>query len=291
MNYREARYKIQAPSLCYCTSSIIQKFVIRRIQDTGYKMKKILIIEDNRSIRENLIDVLETNNFQVFAASNGKEGIKLVSTINNPDLILCDIMMPEFDGYDVKAKLLENEHDALIPFIYLTAKSEVSDVRKGMILGADDYIVKPFDNRELVDSINTRLSKNEKIAKMFNSLPIKKEKKIVTEKERILLTVNNQPKFIVLSEIVSIKADANYSWIHTICGEKFIVRKLLKDWEKFLPEKYFIRIHQSYIINLTHIENVEKLSNRSFIIRMKNIKNPLPVSQRCTSKIKSRFSI
>jgi len=254
------------------------------------QMKKILVIEDNRSIRENLIDVLETNNFQVFAASNGKEGINLVSAIK-PDLILCDIMMYGLDGYEVKSKLLKNESNALIPFIYLTAKSEVSDVRKGMILGADDYIVKPFDNKELIASINTRLNKSDKVAELINSAAVKEKQKFADSKERILVTVNNQPKFLILSDIISIKADANYSWVSTIKENKFIVRKLIKEWDQFLPGKDFLRIHQSHIINLNHIEKIERLSNRSFIIRMKNMKNPLPVSQRYTSVIKSKFSI
>jgi len=253
-------------------------------------MRKILIIEDNRSVRENLIDLLETNNFKVFSASNGSEGINLAAEIN-PDLILCDIMMPGIDGYEVKSELLEDEHSSLIPFVYLTAKSEISDIRKGMILGADDYITKPFDNKDLIASINARLNKSEKIAKMMGSTRLKEKKEIRNSKYRILVTVNNQPKLLVLSDIIAIKADANYTWIYTVNENKFIVRKLLKEWQEFLPEEDFLRVHQSYIINLNYIKKIEKLSNRSYIIRMQNMKNLLPVSQRYTSIIKSKFSI
>ena len=253
-------------------------------------MKKILIIEDNNSIRDNLTDLLETNNFQVFAALNGKEGINLVAAIK-PDLILCDIMMYGLNGYEVKSELQKNKSDALIPFIFLTAKSEIRDVRKGMILGADDYIVKPFDNKELIDSINTRLEKSEKIAKLINSTPVNEKNELKNIKDRVLLTVNNQPKFLILSDIVSIQADANYSWIFTVTEKKFIVRKIIKEWEEFLPKKDFLRIHQSHIININHIEKIEKLSNRAFNIRMRKIKDALPVSQRYTSVIKSKVSI
>ena len=253
-------------------------------------MVKIIVIDDNQSIRENLIDVLETNGFAVFAASNGKEGISLIKTII-PDLILCDIMMPEVDGYEVKSQLLKDEQIAFIPFIFLSALSETRERRKGMILGADDYIIKPFDNQELVESINVRLKKSEKIKKLTKLKESKENEQVINFKDRILITVNSQPKLITVSDIISIKADANYSWISTINENKSITRKLLKEWEKFLPKKDFLRIHQSYIINLNYIEKIEKLSNRSFIIKMKNVKNPLPVSQRYTSEIKSKFSI
>lgn len=253
-------------------------------------MKKVLVIEDNRSIRENIIDVLETNNFQVFATADGNEVIKMCKTIA-PDVILCDIMMPGLDGYEIKAKLNKNNEDDLIPFIYLSAKSEVRDVRKGMIIGADDYIVKPFDNKELIASINARINKREKITEIIEAAKTRVKNNASESKDRILLTVNNQPKFLILSDIISIKADANYTWINIINEDKFIVRKLLKEWEEFLPYKDFLRIHQSYIVNLNYIEKIEKLTNRSFIIRMKNMKNPLPVSQRYTSIIKSKFTI
>ena len=104
-------------------------------------MEKILIIEDNENIRENTAEILDMTNYKVFSAENGKIGVE-VALQENPDLILCDIMMPVLDGYSVLHMLRKNGSTRNTPFIFLTAKSEHDDFRKGMELGADDYIMK-----------------------------------------------------------------------------------------------------------------------------------------------------
>jgi len=123
--------------------------------------KKALIIEDNNDIRENVVEILELAGYTVFAADNGKTGVDL-AVKNLPDIILCDIMMPELDGYGVLYMLNKNPQMASIPFIFLTAKAERLDLRKGMEMGADDYLTKPFDDMELLNAIETRLNKKEK---------------------------------------------------------------------------------------------------------------------------------
>ena len=122
--------------------------------------KKVLIIEDNNDIRDNIIEILELANYQVQGAKNGKEGVDL-ATKNVPDIILCDIMMPELDGYGVLYMLNKNPETSNIPFIFLTAKAERVDLRKGMEMGADDYLTKPFDDMELLNAIESRLKKKE----------------------------------------------------------------------------------------------------------------------------------
>jgi len=129
-------------------------------------MKKILVIEDNLEVRSNLKDILELSDFQVVVAENGLEGVAKAKT-ENPDLILCDIMMPELDGHGTLKILSQNTNTASIPFIFLTAKAEKEDFRKGMELGADDYIVKPFKSMELLEAINRRLEKSKKIQEIF----------------------------------------------------------------------------------------------------------------------------
>lgn len=122
---------------------------------------RIQIIEDNDDIRESIVEILELANYEVIAASNGKTGIELVNQ-HLPDLILCDIMMPELDGYGVLYLLGKNPLTASIPFIFLTAKAERIDVRKGMEMGADDYLTKPFDDMELLNAVESRLNKKNK---------------------------------------------------------------------------------------------------------------------------------
>jgi len=122
--------------------------------------KKVLVIEDNNDIRENVVEILQLADFTVFEAVNGKIGVELALK-HLPDIILCDIMMPELDGYGVLYLLSKNPEAAAIPFIFLTAKAEKVDLRKGMEMGADDYLTKPFDDIELLNAIESRLKKKE----------------------------------------------------------------------------------------------------------------------------------
>lgn len=121
-------------------------------------MKKILLIEDNDDIRNNTAEILELSNYEVFTAENGKAGIEQALK-HIPDLIICDVMMPVLDGFGVLHSLQKNKSVKNIPFIFLTAKTERSDIRKGMELGADDYITKPFTGTELLNAVDSRIKK------------------------------------------------------------------------------------------------------------------------------------
>lgn len=123
-------------------------------------MKTILLIEDNTEVRENTAEILELANYKVLQAENGKLGVEM-ATSQIIDLIICDIMMPVLDGYGVIHLLSKNIKTASVPFIFLTAKSERGDFRKGMEMGADDYITKPFDDIELLKAVEGRLKKAE----------------------------------------------------------------------------------------------------------------------------------
>jgi CRP-like cAMP-binding protein/CheY-like chemotaxis protein len=123
-------------------------------------MKKILLIEDNDDVRENTAEILELSNYEVIVAENGKTGVEKALQYL-PDLIICDIMMPVLDGYGVLHAIHKNDTVKNTPFIFLTAKTERSDLRKGMELGADDYITKPFSGTELLNAVDSRLKKVE----------------------------------------------------------------------------------------------------------------------------------
>ena len=122
------------------------------------RLKKILLIEDDTVLRENTAELLELSNYEVRTAANGKKGVQLAMEYL-PDVIVCDIMMPELDGYGVLETLAEKNGTKRIPFIFLSAKTERKDVRKGMELGADDYLTKPFEEAELLGAIESRLAK------------------------------------------------------------------------------------------------------------------------------------
>ena len=131
-------------------------------------MKTILIIEDNQDVRENTAEILELANYDIQTAEDGVIGVKKARQYK-PDIILCDIMMPKLDGYGVLETLSLDKSTRGIPFIFLTAKTEKRDVRKGMNLGADDYLTKPFEEDELLSAIESRLAKAEILTKAIAS--------------------------------------------------------------------------------------------------------------------------
>jgi DNA-binding response OmpR family regulator len=130
--------------------------------------KRVLVIDDNTDIRENTAEILELAGYKTFTAENGKKGVE-VAIRENPSVIVCDIMMPELDGYGVLHLLRKNPETQNIPFIFLTAKTERSDFRKGMEMGADDYITKPFEDIELLNAVEMRLKKSEILNQNYNA--------------------------------------------------------------------------------------------------------------------------
>lgn len=184
-------------------------------------MKKIIVIEDNLEIRENLSEILELSGYDVVQAENGKSGVQKIKE-SKPDLILCDVMMPELDGFGV-LKIIQKIPDLKhTPFMFLTAKAEKTDFRKGMGLGADDYITKPYDDVELLEAVEMRLKKSENISFVDPNSNIKTlydESKgkielnnLVSEKEirkygskEIIFEVGQYPKWIYYLEKGKIK--------------------------------------------------------------------------------------
>ncbi|MFC5409093.1 response regulator [Larkinella bovis] len=119
---------------------------------------KILYIEDEIHIRDNIADILRAYGYEVATVANGQEGIRQ-AMITPPDLILCDIRMPEMDGYQVLEAIRSNRSLTMIPFIFLTARTEELDIRRGMVAGADDYLKKPFAIESLLQTIKSRLQR------------------------------------------------------------------------------------------------------------------------------------
>ena len=128
--------------------------------------RTILIIDDHNEIRENTAELLSFGGYKTLTAENGKKGVEMALR-EKPDLIVCDIMMPELDGYGVLHLLRKNPETEDIPLIFLTAKAERSDLRKGMEMGADDYVTKPFEEIELMNAIESRLKKYDVLHKKY----------------------------------------------------------------------------------------------------------------------------
>jgi DNA-binding response OmpR family regulator len=145
---------------------------------------KVLLIEDDVSLRGNTAEILELSGYEVIMASNGKMGVEK-AVQQHPDIIICDIMMPELDGYGVLELLSKNENTKSIPFIFLSAKTDRKDVRLGMNLGADDYITKPFSEEDLIMAIESRLAKSA----------------ILKENQNILEKVKNNDEIKTLNDL------------------------------------------------------------------------------------------
>lgn len=156
-------------SLVTFRSSASGMFALSMIE-TIIQMKKILLIEDNADIRENTTEILELANYKVVTAADGKSGVESAFK-NKPDLIICDIMMPGLDGYGVLHLLLKKKETRDTPFIFLSAKTDRTDIRKGMDLGADDYITKPFVATELLNAVESRFKRASLLRSENNNLP------------------------------------------------------------------------------------------------------------------------
>jgi DNA-binding response OmpR family regulator len=131
-------------------------------------MRRLLVIDDHDDIRENIAEILSLAGYEAQTAENGKKGVEKALK-EPPDLVICDIMMPELDGYGVLHLLRKNPSTENIPFIFLTARTERGDFRKGMEMGADDYITKPFDDIELLNAIEIRLKKYDILQAKYSS--------------------------------------------------------------------------------------------------------------------------
>lgn len=122
--------------------------------------KRVLLIEDDKTVRENTAEILDLSDYTVFTARDGEEGVALAKE-KLPDIIVCDVMMPKLDGYGVLAQLAEDDNTVEIPFIFLSAKTDHKDIRRGMDLGADDYLTKPYEEEDLINAIESRIAKTE----------------------------------------------------------------------------------------------------------------------------------
>ena len=248
-------------------------------------MNKILVIEDERNIREIIQALLQQEGFTVFTAKNGNEGIT-TALKEIPNLIVCDIRMPGMDGYSVLKELSKCDATRFVPFIFLTAKVESNDLRHGMELGADDYIFKPFKTEELLNSIKSRLKKIETLKAKFSNAPTVLMKKKYSIDDRIFVQTSGNPHLIKINEILFISAERQYSSINLLARKSYLLRKPITKWEEQLPEKNFLRIHRSTIINLDYIVKIEKWDNSSYLVHLKNVSKPFEISKRYATKIR-----
>jgi len=196
--------------------------------------KRILIIEDNKDIRESVVEILELYEFTVFSADNGKTGVELAIK-HLPDVILCDIAMPEMDGYAVLFMLKKNKTTQGITFIFITAKAERIELRKGMDMGADDYLTKPFSDIDLLKAIEGRLNKKEiqQNSNQLNQLLVKHNGLIELKK----ITHESKARRFKKNHIIYFEGDIGTSVFLIISGRVKTI-KLANDGREFMTGIY-----------------------------------------------------
>ncbi|MBL4703832.1 MAG: response regulator [Flavobacteriales bacterium] len=215
-------------------------------------MEHILVIEDEVDIRESLQDILEMVGYRVTTAKNGKIGFDLIID-NQPDMVICDVNMPELDGFELLGAINQRLSSEVIPpFLFLTAKVEKQDIRYGMNLGADDYILKPFDHNELLSIIRLRLDKRNTLLKKGE--PTKAISKEVGTFEKIALPSSDGLELVHFDSIIKCEADRAYCTFYIHNASKILVSKPMKEFESILINKGFMKIHKSTIININYVD-------------------------------------
>lgn len=251
--------------------------------------KKILIIEDDLNILNNIKSILEEVNYEVATASDGIQGVKLAEQFL-PDLIVCDIALPKKNGYEILETVSKNKNTNKIPFVFLTAKVEKDDLRKGMRLGADDYIFKPFDISDLLDSIKIRINKKNNLISDFSNNNQNEKKDKYEMEDKLLFNFTGKPLMRKLNTIKFLKAETPYVKIKFSSGENVLQRETLNYWEEKLPSNFFVRIHRSTIINTNYINRIERINKVSYLIHIQDETETFILSKRARTKFKEKYS-
>lgn len=212
-------------------------------------MEHVLIVEDEAGIRESLAEIFKLSGYEVSTANNGKEGYASILR-HRPDLVICDVDMPEWDGFELLTTISQQLKEEVVPpFLFLTAKVEPQDLRKGMSLGADDYIFKPFDYTDVLKSARFRLDQRQKLMRNGEALSPTSEPLLF---DKLALPCEEGLILISFDEIIKCQADRAYCSFHLNNGRSILVSKPMKEFEKLLLNHKFIKIHKSTIVNIKY---------------------------------------
>jgi len=243
---------------------------------------RLVVIEDDETVRLPLVDVLEAKGYLVYSAVNGREGLA-VAREQKPDLIISDIMMPEIDGYGVFEALQKDPQTAIIPFIFLSAKTSPEDIREGLGLGVDDYITKPFDIATLLDAIKTRIDRHQMITNA--AVTLNEE----NEYDQIFVKDGDNCWFVEHEQLRLIESEDNYVRLY-FDDEKPLLNRTLSHLENRLPARLFFRANRKQIINLRWIKHIRPWFNGGLLATLKD-NTKIQMSRRAAQEFKSKMGI
>ncbi len=212
-------------------------------------MEHLLIVEDDINIRETLQEIFELSGYKVSTAANGRLGYDAIME-DCPDLVICDVDMPELDGFELLQAINQRLKNAVIPpFLFLTAKVEPSDLRKGMNLGADDYIFKPFDHTDILQSVRLRLDKRTQFVHKEGPKQISLNN---DGYDKLALPCEEGLILVSFDEIIKCQADRAYCTFHLANEKSILVSKSMKEFEQLLLDNNFLKVHKSTIVNINY---------------------------------------
>lgn len=246
---------------------------------------RILLIEDDPAI-SNVVELnLKLDNYDVFLARDGEEGLNMVSE-SDPDLIILDVMMPKIDGWQVLMQLKSDDKTHDIPVIMLTAIDDEQSKVIGLRGGADDYVPKPFSPLELAARVKVILDRVGRARRM--TVDSDKE---TSRLDQIPVQKGDTIKLIPMEDIFFIDTKHEYANLHTY-GEAFLTTYSLSELEKVLDNKTFFRTHRSFIVNLKKVNQIVKLSRNSLIVTLNDEKESrVPVSRRQASALRDMLGL
>lgn len=255
-------------------------------------MKKILIIQSSQQQDFEFQNILETSGYKIYITAGESDGLKIANRY------LPDVIISALDNYEKELKIVkalnDNSLTECIPLLVLTLTGQTAHIRAAMELGADDVLVKPFNQEALLASIKKRLRKIEVIKEKLTERIISTENAFANHSkspDHILIKIGTKLKLIEFASIVCITALKEYSKVVTEDGCKIVVRKSIRNWIETLPANNFLRIHRATIVNMTFLEKIEKSGFRSYNVYLRNIAGPFPISQRYGNLMRKTFSV
>ena len=253
-------------------------------------MTRLLIVDDHPAQDWELGGTLSEKGYQVYVTGARTDGIKIASRYKI-DIILCNLENPR-SGEGLVKELQRREATETVPIFYISAVPDLRLMRKIMSLGADDFFVVPVDVMELIQAIEKRLEKRRTLEEKINraiQTSFEGEGELPGPVDHFIVTIGCRLKLIKFSDVVCIRAQKEYSLIKAKDQNEILVRRSLKKWMRLLPSNSFLQIHRSTIINIEAIEKLTKLKNRSYVVYLKGIEKPFPLSQRFMNIMRRTF--